>query len=113
MRIVQTGRHDTSDYDRMARQRQIQEAILQQSAPVNVLTKFQSIASAGRQVVRTDIPQSALGYFVNLASKTKNLPITPVELVPDNGVNPQDLDIDVVRKLIGDGVVISSPNTLE
>ncbi|MBC7442265.1 MAG: LCP family protein [Ramlibacter sp.] len=94
------SRHDTSDYDRMVRQRQVQEAILKQASPANVLTKFQAVASAGTQVVKTDIPQGMLGYFTHLASKTKALPIKSVELVPDNNVDPEDPDYDVIRSLI-------------
>ena len=72
----------TGDYDRMARQQQVQEALLRQMNPANVLTKFQEIAAAGTQVVKTDIPQSMLGYFVDLGLKTKKQPITHVELTP-------------------------------
>ncbi|WP_241974956.1 LCP family protein [Cryobacterium mannosilyticum] len=94
------SRHDTSDYDRMVRQRQMQEAILAQASPANVLTKFQAVAKAGSQVVKTDIPQGMLGYFVNLASKTKTLPIKSVELIPDNNVDPENPDYGVIRDLI-------------
>ena len=94
------ARHGSSDYDRMARQRILQQAILTQFTPSNVLTKFQSIAQAGQQVVKTDLPQGALGYFTNLAGKTKALPMSTVELVPDNGVDPTDPDYDYIRGLI-------------
>jgi len=98
------SRHDTTDYDRMARQRQIQQAILEQFSPGNVLTKFQSVARAGAQAVKTDIPQSTLGYFVDLASKTRELPVTTVELVPDNGVDPEDADWEFIRQLVAEGI---------
>lgn len=98
------SRHDTSDYDRMQRQRQIMQAILEQFSPAMVLTNFQGIAAAGAQVVRTDIPQSTLGFFVDLASKTRALPLTNVELVPDNGVDPDDPDYAYVRELAAAGV---------
>ncbi|TFD84352.1 LytR family transcriptional regulator [Cryobacterium psychrotolerans] len=94
------ARHGTSDYDRMARQRVLQEAILKQFNPANVLTKFQAVATAGAQVVKTDVPQGMLGYFVDLASKTKKQPINSVELVPENDVNPEDPDYDYIRSLI-------------
>lgn len=103
------SRHDTTDYDRMQRQRQLQEAILAQFTPANVLSKFQAIAQAGSQVVRTDIPQSTLGYFVDLASKTKELPITDVELVPDNGVDPADPDFEYIRELVA--AAVAPPET--
>jgi LCP family protein required for cell wall assembly len=98
------SRHGTSDYDRMARQRQIQEAVLAQFNPGNVLSKFQEIAAAGSQVVKTDIPQSMLGYFVDLAGKTKELPITDVELVPENDVDPEEPDYDYIRQLVHQAV---------
>jgi LCP family protein required for cell wall assembly len=94
------ARHGSSDYDRMARQRVLQEAILQQFNPGNVLTKFQGVAQAGEQVVKTDVPQGMLGYFTNLATKTKELPVGAVELVPDNGVDPTDPDYDYIAGLI-------------
>lgn len=98
------SRHDTTDYDRMQRQRQIMQAILEQFSPATVLTNFQGIAAAGAQVVRTDIPQSTLGYFVDLASKTRALPLTNVELIPDNGVDPEDPDFAYIRELVAAGV---------
>jgi LCP family protein required for cell wall assembly len=94
------ARHGTSDYDRMARQRVLQEAILKQFNPANVLTKFQGVAQAGQEVVNTDVPQGMLGYFTNLATKTKELPVGAVELVPDNGVDPTDPDYDYIAQLI-------------
>ncbi len=82
----------TGDYDRMARQQQVQEALLRQMNPANVLTKFQEIAAAGTQVVKTDIPQSMLGYFVDLGLKTKELPLNHVELTPFSETFPVDTE---------------------
>jgi LCP family protein required for cell wall assembly len=94
------SRHGTSDYDRMNRQHQLQEAILAQANPTNVIAKFEAVAKAGTQVVKTDIPQGMLGYFVHLASKTKTHPINSVNLTPDNDVNPTDPDFDAIRQMI-------------
>jgi hypothetical protein len=65
-----------------------------------VLSKFQDVAAAGSQVVKTDVPQSMLGYFVDLAGKTRELPIIDVPLVPDNGVDPLDPDYEAVRQMV-------------
>ncbi|RNE59113.1 LytR family transcriptional regulator [Cryobacterium tepidiphilum] len=100
------ARHGTSDYDRMARQRVLEEAILKQFNPANVLVKFQGVAKAGEQVVKTDIPQSMLGYFVSLASKTKSQPITTVELTPANDVDPENPDYGQIRDLVAAGLVV-------
>jgi LCP family protein required for cell wall assembly len=94
------ARHGTNDYDRMARQRQVQEAILKQFVPSNVLGKFQAVAEAGAQVVTTDVPAEALPYFVDLADKTRALPVEKLELVPENGVEVGDPDYDKVHALV-------------
>ncbi|GAA1059515.1 LCP family protein [Agromyces bracchium] len=99
------SRHGTSDYDRMARQLQIQEAVLAQFNAANVLSKFQEVAAAGSQVVKTDVPQSMLGYFVDLAGKTRELPIVDVPLIPDNGVDPLDPDYEMIRQMIQSALV--------
>jgi LCP family protein required for cell wall assembly len=80
------------DYDRMARQQVLQEALLRQMNPANVLTKFQGIAAASSDVVKTNIPQSMLGYFVQLGLKTKSLPLTHAELTPASETFPVDTE---------------------
>lgn len=102
------SRHTTSDYDRMERQRQLQEAILAQFDPANVLSKFQGIASAGAQVVKTDIPQSTLPFFVELAMKTKDLPIDSVELTPPL-IDPEDPDYTVIHDTVSAALAPATP----
>jgi len=104
------SRHTTSDYDRMQRQRELQTAILQQFQPANVLTKFQGIVEAGSQVVQTDIPQSTLAYFLDLALKTKDLPIDNVELTPPL-IDPENPDWDLVRSTVAQAMVLSTATT--
>ncbi|WP_327056792.1 LCP family protein [Glaciihabitans sp. GrIS 2.15] len=76
------SRYKGSDYERMARQRVVQEAMLKQFQPSIVLTKFQDIAKAGAQVVKTDMPSAALPGFVDLGNKARKLSVTHLELVP-------------------------------
>lgn len=104
------SRHATSDYDRMQRQRQLQEAILAQFDPANVLSKFEAIASAGEQVVKTDIPQSMLGYFVDLAMKTKDQPIDKIELTPPL-VDPEDPNFAEIHRIVQRAVAAKPPVT--
>lgn len=82
----------TGDYDRMVRQQKLQEAMLAQMNPATVLAKFQEIAKAGAQVMKTTVPQSMLGYFVELGLKAKKLPIVHVELTPENATFPVDTE---------------------
>ncbi|MCU1411406.1 MAG: LytR family transcriptional regulator [Rhodoglobus sp.] len=101
-------RAGTTDYARMERQRQVQEAILQQFEPANILTKFQAVAQAGAQVVSTDIPQAVLGQFVELASKSRSQEVATLELVPPN-VDPEDPDFAYVLQLVSSALVITTP----
>lgn len=102
------SRHGTSDYDRMARQRQLQDAILKQVNPVNVVSKFQGIANAGTQVVKTDIPQSMLGYFVDLGMKTRKLPVKQLELVPPL-IEPTSPDYGQIHTLVQQSLAPVTP----
>lgn len=101
------SRHASNDYDRMDRQRQIQEAVLAQFDPTTVLSKFQAIAAAGAQVVKTDIPRSMLGYFVSLGLKTKSIPITKLQLVPPL-VDTSDPDFAAIRQSVSDALILST-----
>jgi LCP family protein required for cell wall assembly len=95
------SRYNTTDYARMERQREVQQAILKQFAPLNVLTKFQAVADAGSQVVKTDIPQSMLGYFAALALKSRSEPIEDLEIVPPL-IDPAAPDFDVIHAAVAD-----------
>ncbi|MFT4135070.1 LCP family protein [Microbacterium sp.] len=94
------SRYTTSDFDRMKRQRQLQEAILAQFTPSNVLTRFNEVAAAGTALVETDIPQSMLGYFVDLGLKAKEQPVSTIELTPEGGIDEFDPDYAYIRELI-------------
>jgi polyisoprenyl-teichoic acid--peptidoglycan teichoic acid transferase len=103
------SRYQTTDYDRMARQREVQEAILRQMDPATVLLQFQGIAAAGAQVVRSDIPQSMLGYFVELGAKTKDLPLTKIDFVPPLIAEEADPDFAFIRATIEAALVPYTP----
>ncbi len=97
------NRYNLTDFDRMAHQRQIQEAMLRQFDPLTVFTRFEAIAEASTQTVRTDLPQSMIGVLADLAVKSRELPITDVELVPPtvDNVNP---DYAMVREMVAAAV---------
>ncbi|TXN28256.1 LCP family protein [Lacisediminihabitans profunda] len=92
-------RYDSNDFERMARQRLVQEAIIKQFQPAIIVSKFQAIAQAGAQVVKTDVPSSALGGFVDLAEKSRKLPVAHLELVPPV-VQPGNPDFSKIRQLV-------------
>ncbi|WP_026551471.1 LCP family protein [Arthrobacter sp. H20] len=66
------SREFVTDYHRIARQQCVQQAMIAQLDPATVLTRFQDLASAGADIVETDIALDQLGSFVDLALKAKN-----------------------------------------
>jgi LCP family protein required for cell wall assembly len=76
------SREYASDYDRIARQQCIQQAMINQLNPATVLSKFESIANAGTKVVESNISSSQLGSFVDLAMKGKGQPVSRLVIGP-------------------------------
>ena len=65
------GRYGLSDPSRQERQRCTIHALVNSVNPATLVTKYQQIASAGKQVLRTDIPQEILGAFIQFGLKVK------------------------------------------
>ena len=65
------SREGATDYDRQARQRCVQAAMLAQLNPVTVVTKFDDLARSGQQILETDIPQASIGSMVSVATKAQ------------------------------------------
>ena len=85
-----------SDYKRMQRQRELQEAILQQVKPITVLTRFGKVAKAGSRAVSTDIPQGLLGDLAGAAVRSRSAKGRTVEFVPPR-VDPTHPDWDAIH----------------
>ncbi len=97
------SRYTTSDFDRMRRQRELQEAILAQTTPQNVLTHFQDVATAGTNIVETDLPQGLIApTLVNLALEAKGQPVGTLELTPGGCVDEFDPDYAQVQQMVHD-----------
>ncbi len=103
------SRYTTSDWDRMRRQRELQQAILAQFTPATVLTRFQDIAQAGSQIVHTDIPPGMLPFLTELAIKARGQDVTTIELTDENGINPDAPDFDVIHALVDDALHPPTP----
>ncbi|QEE62544.1 LytR family transcriptional regulator [Salinibacterium sp. dk2585] len=99
------SRFDGNDLERMERQRQVQQAIITQMEPTNVVSKFQAVADAGTQVVKTDIPDVMIGVFVDLAGKSREHAIATLELVPDSGVDTVYPDYASIHAIVQDSLV--------
>lgn len=94
------SRYTTSDWDRMKRQRELQQAILAQFTPQTVLTRFNEVAAAGTALISTDLPQDKLPEFFDLMTKAKGQQVTTIELTPDNGVDELKPDYGYIRSMI-------------
>lgn len=90
------SRESADDYSRMARQKCVMNAMLEQLSPRVVVTKFERIAKASQDVITTDLPAAELGRFVQLAVKAKSQPVAAVSFVPPM-VNTADPDIDLIQ----------------
>lgn len=66
------GRYGSDDFARMDRQRCVINAIIKQANPANMLARYEEIAKAGKQIVKTDIPQEVLPLMVDLSLRVKD-----------------------------------------
>ncbi|KNY07452.1 LCP family glycopolymer transferase [Microbacterium sp. GCS4] len=94
------SRYTTSDWDRMKRQRELQEAILAQFTPQTVLTRFNEVAAAGTALISTDLPQDKLPEFFDLMTKAKEQTVTTIELTPENGIDEHSPDYGYIHSMI-------------
>jgi polyisoprenyl-teichoic acid--peptidoglycan teichoic acid transferase len=102
------GRFGLTDYDRMARQRCAINAIIAAADPVTLLSQYQELARTTQDTVRTDIPQSALSDFVDLAFTVKDASVRSV--VFDNTlINSAYPDYDKIRAIVAGA--LASPAT--
>jgi hypothetical protein len=97
------ARHDSDDYSRMARQKCVMSAMLDQVSPQTALTNFQKIAKAGSAMVSTDIPRGEVDRFVDLALKAKSQKIATLSLVPPM-INTAQPDIALVQSKVAEAI---------
>lgn len=100
------SREYSTDYERMLRQKCVMSAMVKQLDPTTVLTKFQALADAGKQVVATDLPTDQLGAMLDLAIKGKALPMASVSFTPPLIV-PANPDFAKIRTLVAAAVSAS------
>jgi LCP family protein required for cell wall assembly len=93
------SREGSDDYSRMARQKCVMDAMLQQISPQSALSNFQSIAKASSEMISTDIPSSEVDRFIDLAMKARNQRVASLSLVPPM-INTGDPDIDLVQEKV-------------
>ena len=93
------AREGSDDYSRMARQKCVMSAMLQQVSPQVALRNFEKIAGASSAMVSTDIPRGEVDRFVELALKAKSQKIATLSLVPPM-INTANPDIALVQEKV-------------
>jgi len=101
------SRSDSSDWDRIVRQKCVMNAMLNQLDPVTVLTKFNGIASASKEIVATDIPGSQVSTMLDLAQKAKTKPVGSLAIVPPLLKKPADPDFPKIQAAITEQIAKS------
>ena len=93
------SRESADDYSRMARQKCVMNAMVQQLSPSTVVRNFEKIADASEELITTDLPASELGTFAELALKARSQPISTVSFVPP-AINTARPDVGKVRSMV-------------
>lgn len=93
------SRAAADDYSRMARQKCVMNAMLQQLSPTTLITKYSAITQATSGLMKTDLPASEFGRFAELAMKARDLPMRTVSFVPP-AISTGNPDIDKIRQMV-------------
>ncbi len=102
------SRAAADDYSRMARQKCVMNAMLQQMSPAKVITKFEAITKATQGLITTNLPASELDTFAQLALKTRDHPVRTVSFVPP-AINTGNPDVDKIRSMIKSAIDGKAP----
>jgi LCP family protein required for cell wall assembly len=94
------GRWGSDDYERMLRQRCMIGALVEAADPVTLLRRYQALAEAGKEIVRTDIPKKLLPAFVELGLKVKEKPVRSVAFVSSDRFFSGDPDFEWMRSTL-------------
>ncbi len=97
------AREGSDDYSRMARQKCVMNAMLQQVSPQTAVTNFESIARASSEMISTNLPASELDTFSALALKARGQNMSTLSLVPPM-INTADPDMDVVHAKVEEAI---------
>ncbi|SBN60932.1 Cell envelope-related transcriptional attenuator [Propionibacterium freudenreichii] len=106
------------DYGRMRRQSCLVNAIIRQANPQTMLTRYEAIAAAGKNMMSTDIPESLLDDATNLALQVKDAQVSRVVFsqaigtAPQVGdINPGNPDYNAIRNRISGAITASDNGT--
>lgn len=97
------SRYETTDFERMERQRELQAAIIAKLTPANILANLDPVLDAAENIVVSDMPQGMSGLVADLLVRSRGQQSTTLELVPPL-VDQEYPDIEGVHQLIQDAI---------
>ena len=97
------AREGSDDYSRMARQKCVMNAMLQQISPQVALRNFDQIAKASSAMISTNVPGGEVDRFLQLALKAKGEKVSTLSLVPPM-INTGNPDIAKVRSKVAEAI---------
>ncbi|SDG62419.1 transcriptional attenuator, LytR family [Pseudonocardia oroxyli] len=109
------SRRDSTDYDRMSRQRCLINSVLEQKSPADLIANFQSVATATKENVDTNIPQQVLPALAALAGEGFSLqsiafdPSLPDPSEPDGKFNTGRPDVEYMRRVVQEALDPPAP----
>ena len=93
------SRHNTNDYDRMKRQREIQNLVLKKIDLQTLLFRLNAVAGAGAKLIKTDIPGSSVPTLIDLALKARSSGLKSLQLTSPI-ISANNPDFRLMRQLI-------------
>ena len=94
------GRYGSDDYDRMLRQRCLIDDLIDEADPWTLLRRYQRLAAAGKEIVRSDVPASLLPAFVDLALQAKSGQVRSVAFINSAEFFSGDPDYDWLHQQV-------------
>lgn len=100
------SRAESSDYERMVRQKCVMSAMANQLDPMTVATKFVELSKAGGDVLQTDVGTGEITRLGELALKAKDLTVVSVNFTPPL-ITPGDPDYELIRTTVRERIAAS------
>ncbi|GGA65498.1 hypothetical protein GCM10011490_15190 [Pseudoclavibacter endophyticus] len=93
------SRYETTDFERMERQRELQAAIIGKLTPQNILGNLGPVLDAAENIVVSDMPEGMAGLVADLLLRSRGQPNGTVELVPPL-IDQGSPDIGLIHELV-------------
>lgn len=94
------SRHQSSDYERMQRQKCVLAAMANQLDPMVVATRFVDLSRAGKDLLRTDVGRGEIVELAELALRGRSLDMASVNFMPPLIPNTADPDFTLIRDTV-------------